>query len=116
MVIRSFIDRILSWCIAAAVFAAAIFPRVLHWGHQESMYGWIIALAVSLVMFALTSHAKPFLSYVKASYREWMKIHWTSRSETTQLTIVVAIVVICVSIALSLFDNLLSWLFRLLIK
>ena len=116
MVLRSVFDRILAWGIAAAFFAAAIVPRALHMDYQESVYAWIGACVVGLIMFACTSWFRPFLSYIKTSYKEWFKIHWASRSETTQLTIVVAIVVAVVSIALSLFDNLLSWLFQLLTK
>ena len=71
------------------------------------LFGGII---VALVMVAITSNGKRFISYAKDSWNEVKKVVWPTRKETTQMTLIVFAFVAIMSIFLWSADKLIEWL------
>ena len=57
----------------------------------------------------------PIIRYVRETRAEISKVNWPTRKESINLTIVVLVTVIAMSIFLGLFDALFSWIFTQLI-
>ncbi len=57
----------------------------------------------------------PIIRYVRETRAEIGKVTWPTRKESINLTIVVLVTVIAMSIFLGLFDALFSWIFTQLI-
>lgn len=67
-------------------------------------------ILIALVMVAVTSNGKRFISYAKDSWNEVRKVVWPTRKETTQMTLIVFAFVAIMSIFLWSADKLIEWL------
>jgi preprotein translocase subunit SecE len=97
--------------LAAGVAAFYVFPALPIW------LRWIIVL-MALVLGALVSlqshQGKIFWAFVQASRVELRKVVWPERQETTQVTIVVFVMVLVLSLFFWGLDTLLALLTRYL--
>ncbi|MFK8079309.1 MAG: preprotein translocase subunit SecE [Granulosicoccus sp.] len=85
---------------------------------EQSLLLRVIALLIiaGLAAFVVyqTELGKRTVDFFRDARTEVRKVVWPSRSETTQTTVTVFIIVVIVGIFLWLFDMLLSYLFRLI--
>lgn len=85
---------------------------------EQSLLLRVIALLIIAGLAAYvvyqTELGKRTVDFFRDARTEVRKVVWPSRSETTQTTVTVFIIVIIVGIFLWLFDMLLSYLFRLI--
>jgi len=95
--------------LAGGVVAFYLFPALPIW------LRWIIVLA-ALVLGALVSlqshQGKIFWAFVQASRVELRKVVWPERQETTQVTIVVFVMVLVLSLFFWGLDTLLAFMTR----
>ena len=85
---------------------------------EQSLLLRVIALLIIAGLAAYvvyqTELGKRTVDFFRDARTEVRKVVWPNRSETTQTTVTVFIIVIIVGIFLWLFDMLLSYLFRLI--
>lgn len=72
-------------------------------------------ILVSLGVFYQTQWGRSLWSYMQDARTELRKVVWPTRAETTQTTLVVAVVVVVVGIFLWLLDLLFGWLVQALL-
>ena len=75
----------------------------------------IAALAAAVGIVAFTAKGRQGREYLSESLFELRKVVWLTRQETLRVTGVILAVVIIISLILSLFDLVISWLIRLLL-
>ena len=71
--------------------------------------GMLAVVAVAFLIVTTTNIGRRSLGFVREARVEIRKVVWPTRTETTQTTIAVLIMVILVAIMLWLFDMLLGW-------
>ena len=71
--------------------------------------GMLAVVAVAFFIVTTTNIGRRSLGFVREARVEIRKVVWPTRTETTQTTIAVLIMVILVAIMLWLFDMLLGW-------
>ena len=79
---------------------------------QATLIGVMVA---ALAVMALTAKGRMAREFVSESLFELRKVVWPTRQETTRTTGVILVVVVIVSLILSGFDFVISWLIRLLL-
>jgi preprotein translocase subunit SecE len=85
--------------------AYALFYRVI---------GLLVLTALILFLAAQTVRGQQVLAFIKGARSEARKVVWPTRQETTQLTIIVLVVVLIASVCLWLIDFILFRLIALL--
>jgi len=106
--------------IKLAAAGALVFAGLVgfYYFAEQSLLLRVIALLIiaGLVAFIVyqTDLGKRTVEFFKDARTEVRRVVWPSRSETTQTTVTVFIIVVIVGIFLWLFDMLLSFLFRLI--
>ena len=78
-------------------------------------YVLAFALAAAVGIVAFTAKGRQGREYLSESLFELRKVVWPTRQETLRVTGVILAVVIIISLILSLFDLVISWLIRLLL-
>ena len=104
--------------LAAAAVMVVVGLVGFYYFADQSLLMRVIALLIIAGLAAYvvyqTELGKRTVDFFKDARTEVRKVVWPSRSETTQTTLTVFIIVIIVGIFLWLFDMLLSFLFRLI--
>jgi len=104
------------YVLAIALVAGGL---VLYW-----MTGWpglarglvvLAGLAAGAVVMASTAKGRQAREFLGESMFELRKVVWPTRQEATRTTGVILVVVVLVSLLLSGFDLIISWLIRLLL-
>jgi preprotein translocase subunit SecE len=108
---------IAKYVLAAAIVAGGIFA--FYWFSQwpGPVRGLVAAAGVVLgaVVMAFTAKGRQTKEFVSESLFELRKVVWPTRQETLRITGVILVVVVIVSLILSGFDFVISWLIRLLL-
>ena len=79
---------------------------------QGSWVQWgalLVALVVSVGVFAVSQAGQRLLAYGKDSWKEVKKVVWPTRRETTQMTLAVFAFVLVMAVFLWLTDKTLEW-------
>lgn len=104
------IDSLL-WVLAIVVLLGAFavnyfwpaFPAYL------KVVFWLIVTAIALVLIGLTTKGQALFKFSKESRVELRKVHWPSRQETLQTTLMVVVMVVVVGLFLWGVDALFIW-------
>ena len=107
----------LKWVIVVLLVGAAVAGN-WYYASQPILYRVIAVVALVAMagwVFTLTGPGKAFLGMLKDARIETRKIVWPSRKETNQVTGVVLLVVLIMSLILWLLDTGLGWVVSSLI-
>lgn len=109
----SWLDKI-KWAVIVAVVAASIVANNLysHYSVTLRLIAFVV-LALVLVAFALTTQkGKSIWGFMKDSRNELRKVVWPTRQETTQTTLIIAVVVVILALVLWGVDSLFAAIVR----
>jgi len=103
----------LALLIAAA--GVAVFYMMPQW--SGVIRGLLVAVgfALSLIVFGLTAKGRDAREFFSDSLFELRKVVWPTREESYRITGMVLVVVLLISLILSGFDFVISWLIKLLL-
>lgn len=73
------------------------------------LIGWLVWLGITLAVAYFTEMGSKGLAYAKESRQELRKVVWPTRQETTQMTLIIMVVVGIVSLILWAIDSSLLW-------
>jgi len=107
----------LKWVIVAALVLAGVVGNA-YYSDQSLLYRVLALVVLGIVAagFALqTAKGAMFLALLREARTEVRKVVWPTHQETTQTTLVVAVVVLVMGLILWALDALLGWLASLLI-
>ena len=76
----------------------------------------ILGLVLALVGFTIFSARQQLVAYMRETRAELGKVSWPSRSEATDLTIVVLVTITCSALFLGFFDAIFTWIFAQVIQ
>lgn len=104
---------------ALAVLIAAAGVAVFYMMPQWSgvIRGLLVAVgfALALIVFGLTAKGREAREFFSDSLFELRKVVWPTREESYRITGMVLVVVLLISLILSGFDFVISWLIKLLL-
>ena len=105
------------YVLAFALAAGGIFAYYWfgQWPAVLRVLAVIAALAAAVGIVAFTAKGRQGREYLSESLFELRKVVWPTRQEALRVTGVILAVVIIISLILSLFDLVISWLIRLLL-
>ncbi len=102
----------LKWLVALALLLAGLIAN--HYYSQVSMLlrtlVWLIVLVVAGFVASKTQKGKWVVAFFRDSRMELRKVIWPTRQETVQTTLVVAVMVVVLALALWGIDGILVWL------
>ncbi len=102
----------LIWSFIVVALAAAVWANTSIF-QEVSVYlraaGWILLVIILAGLAMLTEQGKAVFSFSKEARAELRKVHWPTRQEATQMTLMVMVVVVIVAIFLWGVDSLLMW-------
>ena len=102
----------LKWLVALALLLAGLIAN--HYYSQVSMLlrtlVWLIVLVVAGFVASKTQKGKWGVAFFRDSRMELRKVIWPTRQETVQTTLVVAVMVVVLALALWGIDGILVWL------
>jgi preprotein translocase subunit SecE len=110
---------LIDWVKWAAAFALFSMGLALNYEYAEvavalRVIAWIFLAALVIACVVWTEKGKRFYHFLRESRREMRKVHWPTRQETVQTTIVVMVVVAIFSLILwgedSIFMSLIAWI------
>ncbi|MEY2866796.1 MAG: preprotein translocase subunit SecE [Arenimonas sp.] len=103
----------LALLIAAA--GVAVFYMMPQW--SGVIRGLLVAVgfALALIVFGLTAKGRDAREFFSDSLFELRKVVWPTREESYRITGMVLVVVLLISLILSGFDFVISWLIKLLL-
>ncbi|MEW5839111.1 MAG: preprotein translocase subunit SecE [Pseudomonadota bacterium] len=97
--------------LALVVLAAGVFG--FYWFEQVALTWRIIAMfavvGVAIGLVLLTDLGRKLVSFSRESRVELRKVVWPTRKETTQITLIVLVLVFLIGLFLWLVDSLLFW-------
>ena len=70
---------------------------------------WILAAAIIIVLIGLTEKGQALFKFSKEARTELRKVHWPTRQETLQTTLMVVVMVVIVGLFLWGVDALFMW-------
>ena len=76
----------------------------------------ILGLVLALVGFTIFSARQQIVAYMRETRAELGKVSWPSRSEATDLTVVVLVTITCSALFLGFFDAIFTWIFAQVIQ
>jgi preprotein translocase subunit SecE len=76
----------------------------------------LLGLVIALVAFAVFSTRKQIVAYMRETRAELGKVSWPSRTEATDLTVVVLVTITVSALFLGFFDAVFTWVFAQVIK
>ena len=76
----------------------------------------ILGLVLALVGFTIFSARQQLVAYMRETRAELGKVSWPSRSEATDLTVVVLVTITCSALFLGFFDAIFTWIFAQVIQ
>ena len=105
------------YVLAFALAAGGIFAWYWFGQWPAVLRGMLVVAAIgaAIGVVALTAKGRQGREFVSESLFELRKVVWPTRQETLRVTGVILAVVIIISLILSLFDLVISWLIRLLL-
>ena len=105
------------YVLAFALAAGGIFAWYWFGQWPAVLRGMLVvaAVAAAIGVVALTAKGRQGREFVSESLFELRKVVWPTRQESIRVTGVVLAVVVIVSLILSAFDLIISWLIRLLL-
>lgn len=113
----STLDTVL-WVLAAVIVAVGIYGNSVY-SNEYSVFYRALALAPMAIVAGLalikTSKGAAFLRLVKESRQEIRRVVWPTRQETTQTTLMVAVVVVVMGLILWGLDTALNSLVSMII-
>ena len=109
---QSAMMNVLLWCAVVLCFLGGLVANYVYLP-TLSVYlrvaGWIILLIIMLGLALLTQQGKKVHRFSKDARAEMRKVHWPSRQETIQTTLLVVAMVVVAGIALWGIDALFMW-------
>ena len=111
-----FVDWLL-WLVVAALVTGAVYGN-WYFQDQPLLYrvGAILAIAVVATLLAVQTHTgRSTWALLKDARSEIRRVVWPTRTETTQTTLVVLVLVLIFALILWMLDSGLSWLVSTLI-
>ena len=105
------------YVLAFALAAGGIFANYWfgQWPAALRVLAVLAPLDAAVAIVAFTAKGRQGREYLSESLFELRKVVWPTRQETLRVTGVILAVVIIISLILSLFDLVISWLIRLLL-
>ena len=105
------------YVLAFALAAGGIFAWYWFGQWPAVLRGMLVVAAIgaAIGVVALTAKGRQGREFVSESLFELRKVVWPTRQESIRVTGVVLAVVVIVSLILSAFDLIISWLIRLLL-
>ena len=105
------------YVLAVALAAGGIFAYYWFGQWPAVLRGMLVVAAIgaAIGVVALTAKGRQGREFVSESLFELRKVVWPTRQESIRVTGVVLAVVVIVSLILSAFDLIISWLIRLLL-
>lgn len=102
---------VMKWLLAAAFLAAAVVGNYLYAdiGLLYRVLGVVALMLVSAGFALTTSQGKAFQVLLKEANIERRKVVWPTRQETTQMTVMILVVVVVMALLLWGLDSLLGW-------
>ena len=102
----------LKWLIAITLVLAGL---VANYYYSEismplRVVGWLVVFGLAAFIAAQTEKGRWALGFVSDSRMELRKVTWPTRQETTQTTLVVAVMVVILALVLWGMDSFLVWL------
>ena len=76
----------------------------------------ILGLVLALVGFPIFAARQKLVAYMRETRAELGKVSWPSRSEATDLTIVVLVTITFSALFLGFFDAIFTWIFAQVIQ
>ena len=105
------------YVLAAALVAGGLFA--FYWfGQWPGPVRALVAAAgviAAAAVIALTAKGRQAREFLSESMFELRKVVWPTTQETRKITLMILVVVVIVSLILSAFDFVISWLIRLLL-
>lgn len=98
--------------VAAGIFAFYWFSQ---WPGPLRALVAVVGVAAAAAVMSLTAKGRQTKGFVSESMFELRKVVWPTRQEAMRITGVILVVVVIVSLVLSGFDFIISWLIRLLL-
>ena len=100
------------WALVAVATTVAIAINIMNKTMAPSIQTivWIVWGAISIGVFSLTAMGKELVVFFKDAKVELIKVVWPSRQETVQMTVIIMVVVLVVSLMLWAIDSSLLWL------
>ena len=105
------------YVLAFALAAGGIFAWYWFGQWPVVLRGMLVvaAIAAAIGVVAVTAKGRQGREFVSESLFELRKVVWPTRQETLRITGVILLVVVIVSLILSAFDLVISWVIRLLL-
>ena len=105
------------YVLAFALAAGGIFAWYWFGQWPAVLRGMLVvaAIAAAIGVVAVTAKGRQGREFVSESLFELRKVVWPTRQETLRITGVILLVVVIVSLILSAFDLVISWVIRLLL-
>lgn len=103
----------LALLIAAA--GVAVFYMMPQWSGVIRGFLVAVGFGLALVVFGLTAKGREAREFFSDSLFELRKVVWPTREESYRITGMVLVVVLLISLILSGFDLVISWLIKLLL-
>lgn len=115
--ITTFYKSLVTWVdpllwIAAVFIGTASFFTLSHWPALSIYIDVAIGLVATIfILFLLgwTQQGRAFLKFSKEAQVEMKKVHWPTRQETLQTTVMVVVMVVVVGLFLWGSDGFLMW-------
>lgn len=110
-----FLNSVL-WLIVVAIIAVGVWANYHYQMISISLrlIAWIVLVIVVLGVASLTAQGKRAWAFIKASYGELRKVVWPTRPEVLQMTMIVIVLVIVLSLIIWGLDSFLLWAIGLL--
>jgi preprotein translocase subunit SecE len=102
----------LSWLaiVLLSAFSCIVYLKYLKVATALKLAFWLVWLVVTLGFLAFTNLGGKMWQYIIESKDEMKKVHWPSRNETVQTTLIIAAFVFVISIVLWLVDTSMLWM------
>jgi preprotein translocase subunit SecE len=102
----------LKWVVSAVLLVAAVVGNYYYSAVSMPIRvaAWLVILAAAGFVASRTQSGKWVVEFFRDSRLEMRKVVWPTREETTQSTMVVAVMVVVLSILLWGMDSVLVWL------
>lgn len=104
------VDPVL-WVVVFAVCIASFWANY-HWpalsGYIKAAI-WLVTAIVAFAIVGLTEKGLAFLKFTKEARVELKKVHWPTRQETVQTTLMVVVMVVVVGLFLWGVDAFFMW-------
>jgi preprotein translocase subunit SecE len=103
-------DKI-KWITIVVILVAAIVANNV-FGEMSVLIravGFVVAVAIAMVLAAQTDKGRTFLGFAKESRIEIRKVVWPNRQEATHTTLIIAAATVVMAGLLWLIDSILMW-------